>query len=55
MTDNHLTPHDRFFRSIMVDPKIAREFFEQNLPTDIKAVIDFATIHCRMKAISMTN
>lgn len=44
MTDNHLTPHDRFFRAIMVDPKIAREFFEQNLPADIKAVIDFASI-----------
>lgn len=44
MSDNHLTPHDKFFRSTMVDPRIAREFFEQNLPANIKEVIDFSTI-----------
>ena len=30
--NNITTPHDRFFRSMMTDPKIIREFFEQNLP-----------------------
>ncbi|MEI8055082.1 MAG: Rpn family recombination-promoting nuclease/putative transposase [bacterium] len=44
MAHSHLIPHDKLFRTTMVDPRIAREFFEQNLPADIKAIIDFATI-----------
>ena len=44
MSNSHLTPHDRFFRTMMANPKIIGEFFEQNLPKNIKSVIDFATI-----------
>lgn len=44
MRNNHLTPHDKYFKSVMSDPKVAREFFEQNLPVNIKSVINFATI-----------
>ncbi|CAL7960522.1 transposase [Gammaproteobacteria bacterium] len=44
MANSHLTPHDRFFRSMMTDPKVIREFFEQNLPANIKSVVNFATI-----------
>lgn len=45
MVDKNLTtPHDRFFRSMMSEPKVIREFFEKNLPANIRAVIDFDTI-----------
>ncbi len=50
MSNTHLTPHDKFFRSIMVNPKVAREFFEQNLPEDVKAVIDFSTIQLQKES-----
>jgi predicted transposase/invertase (TIGR01784 family) len=41
---SNLNPHDRFFRAMMNEPKVIREFFEQNLPSNIKSVLDFATI-----------
>jgi len=44
MTQNHPALHDHFFRKMMTNPKVIREFFEQNLPSNIKSVIDFATI-----------
>jgi len=44
MTNSHLTPHDKYFRALMTNLKVAQEFFEQNLPTYIKSVINFATI-----------
>ena len=44
MSNSHISPHDRFFRAMMSEPKVIREFFEQNLPTNIKSVINFATI-----------
>lgn len=44
MANSHLTPHDRFFRAMMTDPKVIREFFEQNLPANIRAVINFDSI-----------
>ena len=42
--NNIITPHDRFFRSMMIDPKVIREFFEQNLPAHIRTVINFDSI-----------
>jgi len=44
MKNNITSPHDRYFRSIMSDPKVAREFFEHHLPSNIKKVIDCSTI-----------
>ena len=44
MTNLIHNKHDKFFKATMANPKIAREFFEQNLPDHIKAVINFATI-----------
>jgi predicted transposase/invertase (TIGR01784 family) len=42
---NHkLSPHDRFTRSAMTHTKVAKEFFQQNLPAHIKNVIDFSSI-----------
>ena len=39
-----LSPHDRFTRSIMNNPKVAEEFFRRNLPEHIKNAIDFSSI-----------
>jgi predicted transposase/invertase (TIGR01784 family) len=44
MANSYLTPHDRFFRSMMTDPKVIREFFEQHLPANIRTVINFDSI-----------
>lgn len=32
MPKKRLTPHDRYIKSIMSNPKVVREFFEKNLP-----------------------
>jgi len=37
-------PHDQFFKSMMTDPKVIREFFEQNLPANIRNVMNFDVI-----------
>lgn len=50
MANSPLNPHDRFFRAMMHEPKVVREFFEQNLPSNIKAVIDFATIQLQQES-----
>ena len=34
-------PHDKFFRSVMSDKRVARDFFKSHLPQDIAQVIDF--------------
>ena len=44
MPKKHLSPHDRFVRLMMTDPKVIREFFEENLPADIKAIADLNTL-----------
>ena len=36
MTNKHLNPHDRLFRSLMSDKNVAAEFFEKHLPVAIK-------------------
>lgn len=50
MSNNHLTPHDKYFKSVMSDLKVAREFFEQNLPSNIKSIINFATIRLQKES-----
>ena len=44
MSNSRISPHDRFFKAMMSKPKVAHEFFEQNLPSNIKAAINLATI-----------
>lgn len=44
MTNEHLTPHDRFFRSLMANQKVAREFFETHLPVNIKNIVDLSKL-----------
>lgn len=44
MANNKLSQHDRFTRSAMSNPKVAEEFFQQNLPEHIKKVIDFSSL-----------
>lgn len=36
--------HDHFFKSMMLTPKVIKEFFEHHLPAHIKSIINFATI-----------
>lgn len=33
--------HDTFVRTVMSDPRIAREFFTIHLPQDIRELMDF--------------
>ena len=45
MAENNIqSPHDRFFRGMMTDPKVIREFFAQNLPANIRKIINFDSI-----------
>lgn len=44
MTKKNLSPHDRFARSAMSNPKVAEEFFQQNLPESIQKIIDFSSL-----------
>jgi len=39
------SPHDKFFRSVMSDIKVARSFLKEYLPKEIKNLIDFNTLY----------
>ena len=41
------TPHDRFFRAALSDPRVANEFFECHLPLAIKEIVDLESITLR--------
>ena len=45
-----LSPHDRFTRSLMTNPKVAEEFFKKNLPENIKKAIDFSSIELQKES-----
>jgi predicted transposase/invertase (TIGR01784 family) len=44
MKKQKISPHDRFFRGLMDNPKVAREFFEANLPDALKKEVDLSTL-----------
>jgi predicted transposase/invertase (TIGR01784 family) len=44
MPKNRISPHDRYIRSMMSHPKVIQEFFEANLPENVKKAIDFKSI-----------
>lgn len=44
MPRSRLSPHDRFIRSLMTNPRVIREFLEQNLPDRIRDIVDFSSI-----------
>jgi predicted transposase/invertase (TIGR01784 family) len=45
MTENIIqNPHDRFVRHMMTKPKVIEEFFQANLPANIKSAINFNSI-----------
>lgn len=44
MSDQLQSPHDKFIRSMMKNPRVVREFFEANLPDSIKEAVDFDSI-----------
>lgn len=41
---SYLSPHDRFVRGIMSIPKIAYDFFKNNLPLPIQSRVDLNTL-----------
>jgi len=41
---NHLSPHDRYIRSILSNTPVAVEFFEKHLPKEVIKAIDFSTL-----------
>jgi len=45
MAQNIISPHDKLFKTSMSDLKVVRKFFNNHLPTPIKNIIDFSTIH----------
>lgn len=44
MPKNHMSPHDRYIRSIMTNPNVIKEFFKENLPEKVRNSIDFTSI-----------
>ena len=46
----HITPHDAYFRAAMNNPKVAREFFEQHLPANIKAAMDLTALQIQKES-----
>lgn len=44
MAKKHISPHDRYIRSVMSNPKVVKEFFEKNLPSHVLSSIDLSTI-----------
>ncbi|MFA6409729.1 MAG: Rpn family recombination-promoting nuclease/putative transposase [Gammaproteobacteria bacterium] len=44
MSKNHIAKHDRFFRSAMSNSNVMQEFFAENLPDNIKKIIDPVSI-----------
>jgi predicted transposase/invertase (TIGR01784 family) len=44
MPKSRLSPHDRFIRSLMTNPRVIREFFDHHLPDKIKEILDFSSI-----------
>lgn len=50
MTKSKLSPHDRFTRSMMSNPKVSEEFFQKNLPENIKKAIDFSSLELKKES-----
>src|SRR3990167_10807176 len=48
--NRHITPHDNYFRAAMSNTKVAREFFEQHLPSNIKKALDFTTLQIKKES-----
>ncbi|MEI8055099.1 MAG: Rpn family recombination-promoting nuclease/putative transposase [bacterium] len=44
MTDSVQFPHDHYFKKMMSDPKIIKEFFQQYLPANIRGSINLDTV-----------
>ena len=45
-----LSPHDRFSRSLMTNPKVAKEFFKTNLPEHIKKAVNFSSLELKKES-----
>ncbi|MEN8236602.1 MAG: Rpn family recombination-promoting nuclease/putative transposase [Pseudomonadota bacterium] len=41
---SRLSPHDRYARSSLLQPKVAREFFNEHLPVAIKKCVDLSSL-----------
>src|SRR3990167_6933385 len=50
MPKNPLSPHDRYTRSLMANPKVIDEFFQKHLPKKDKEILDFSSIQIRKES-----
>src|SRR5688572_25635382 len=50
MSKTHLSPHDRFYRSLMVKPKVAVEFFDKNLPEPLREIVDLNSLELQKES-----
>jgi predicted transposase/invertase (TIGR01784 family) len=45
-----LSPHDKYFREILTNPRIVVDFLKNNLPVTIQSMIDFNTIELKKES-----
>ena len=50
MPKNHLSPHDRYIRSILSHPNVAQEFFSNHLPRKILDCIDLSSLELQKES-----
>ncbi len=50
-SSNHITyAHDKFVRTVMADPRVAREFFTLHLPDKIRQVTDLENLELQPRS-----
>ena len=50
-----LSPHDKFFRNAMSDPRVAEEFFKEHLPESIQKIIDWKKLELQKDSFVSDN
>ncbi len=43
-------PHDKFFKTIMSDKRVVRDFLNAYLPQDVKQIIDFENMELQRRS-----
>ena len=50
VSSNRISPHDRYMRSILTNPKAIEDFFRHYLPEKIKRLVDFSSIELQKES-----
>lgn len=45
-------PHDQFFRELMKDPRVAKEFLKRHLPSEIYILVNFKRLELQPRSQS---